>query len=117
PPSRASAAAPASPLRCTVKGPWDDRITLPEPRSRIERSGAAAPILDAVRNRSAREAVRSAIERLTGAVPAQPAAAPPGEMAPALAGASSPVEGVPAETRSEERRVGKECRSRWAPDH
>src|SRR5437660_8343261 len=23
----------------------------------------------------------------------------------------------PAETRSEERRVGKECRSRWSPEH
>ena len=29
---------------------------------------------------------------------------------PALAGATSPV-------RSEERRVGKECRSRWSPYH
>ena len=99
----ANAAAPAFALPFIVQGPWDDPIILPDPQSRIEHSGAAAPILDAVRNRSAREAVRSAIERLTGAVPAQPAAAPPGEMAPALAGASSPVEGVPAETPPAER--------------
>ena len=27
------------------------------------------------------------------------------------------VDDQPANTRSEERRVGKECRSRWSPDH
>src|SRR3989441_2256558 len=27
------------------------------------------------------------------------------------------VHGLPKETRSEERRVGKECRSRWSPYH
>jgi AsmA protein len=40
---------------------------LPDPEALIRRSGAAAPLLDAVRDRSARDAVRSAIERLTGA--------------------------------------------------
>src|SRR2546422_2293835 len=34
-----------------------------------------------------------------------------GQQAPSLAGASLP------KTRSEERRVGKECRSRWSPYH
>jgi AsmA protein len=87
-------AAPAFALPFIVQGPWDDPIILPDPQSRIERSGAAAPILDAVRNRSARDAVRSAIERLTGAVPAQPAAAPRGEMHPELTGAPTPTEGV-----------------------
>src|SRR2546430_9186126 len=28
-----------------------------------------------------------------------------------------PLAGAKAQERSEERRVGKECRSRWAPDH
>src|ERR1035438_4886097 len=28
-----------------------------------------------------------------------------------------PITKKPAETRSEERRVGKECRSRWSPYH
>src|SRR5688572_33280160 len=28
-----------------------------------------------------------------------------------------PGETAPGTTRSEERRVGKECRSRWSPDH
>ena len=62
----ASAAAPAFELPFMVQGPWDDPIILPDPQSRIQRSGAAQPILDAVRNRGARDPVRSAIERLTG---------------------------------------------------
>jgi len=39
------------------------------------------------------------------------------------AGAQSKIDsfeniiGPPMENRSEERRVGKECRSRWSPDH
>jgi AsmA protein len=77
-----------------VQGPWDDPVMLPDPQSRIQRSGAAQPLLDAVRNRSSRDAVRSAIERLTGAVPAQPAS--PAEAAPALAGTSAPAESAPA---------------------
>ena len=44
---------------------------LPDPEALIRRSGAAAPLLNAVRERSARDAVRSVIERLTGgAIPA-----------------------------------------------
>jgi AsmA protein len=49
-----------------VQGSWDDPIMLPDPESLIRRSGAAAPLLNAVRDRSTRESVRSAIERLTG---------------------------------------------------
>jgi AsmA protein len=65
---------------------------LPDPLSRMQRSGAAAPLLDAVRNRDSREAVRSVIERLRGvAAPAQPAA-PAEAPAPALAGSSAPLE-------------------------
>lgn len=62
-----------------VQGSWDDPIMLPDPEALIQRSGAAAPLLNAVRDRRARDAVRSAIERLTGgAIPAaeqSPAAA------------------------------------------
>jgi len=86
------AAAPAFELPFMVQGPWDDPIILPDPQSRIQRSGAAAPLLDAVGGRSARDAVRSAIERLTGASPQQPAT----ETAPALAGSSTPAENAPA---------------------
>ncbi len=94
--SGSSVAAPAFELPFMVQGPWDDPIILPDPQSRIQRSGAAQPILDAVRNRGPRDPIRSAIERLTGTAPAEPAEAPPAATAPALAGSSAPAEGAPA---------------------
>ena len=94
--SGSNAAAPAFELPFMVQGPWDDPIILPDPESRIQRSGAAQPILDAVRNRSPRDPIRSAIERLTGTAPAEPAEAPPAATAPELAGSSAPAEGAPA---------------------
>jgi AsmA protein len=76
---------PAFELPFVVQGRWDDPILLPDAQSLIRRSGAAAPLLDAVRDRKTRETVRSVIERLNkdGAAPAlaseppEPAAAPP----------------------------------------
>ncbi len=60
-----------------VNGPWDDAIPLPDPASLIRRSGAAAPLRDAVRDRTTRDAVRSALDRLMGPRKAPaPAAAP-----------------------------------------
>jgi len=68
-----------------VQGSWDDPIMLPDPEALIRRSGAAAPLLDAVRDQRARETARSVIEHFIGgpatAVPAAeqataPAAAP-----------------------------------------
>jgi AsmA protein len=53
-------------LPFVVNGPWDDAIILPDPQSLIKRSGAAQPLWNAVRERKARDAVRSAIERITG---------------------------------------------------
>jgi AsmA protein len=94
--SSANAAAPLFELPFMVQGSWDDPIILPDPQSRIQRSGAAQPILDAVRDRNLRDPVRSVIERLTGAAPAQPTTAPPAAASPALAGASAPAEGAPA---------------------
>lgn len=67
---------PVFELPFVVQGPWDDPIMLPDPQSLIRRSGAAAPLLNSVKDRRTRDAVRSAIERLTGA-PAQPSAAAP----------------------------------------
>ncbi|MCW5693889.1 MAG: AsmA family protein [Pseudolabrys sp.] len=68
-PTRAGAQPFALPF--VVQGSWDDPTMLPDTEALIRRSGAAAPLLNAVRERSARETVRSAIERLTGgAVPA-----------------------------------------------
>lgn len=71
-----TASDPGFDLPFIVQGTWDDPIMLPDPQILIRRSGAAAPLLDAVRDRRARDAVRAAIDRLTGATPA-PATTPP----------------------------------------
>lgn len=55
-----------------VQGSWDDPVMLPDPQSRMERSGAAAPLLDTTRG--ARDPIRSTIERLTGTATQAPAA-------------------------------------------
>src|SRR3989440_3291329 len=68
----------------------------PDPESLIRRSPASAPLLDAVKDRKTRDAVRSVLERFTGGGAGQKPAVP---------------------DRSEERRVGKEGRSRWSPYH
>jgi len=60
------AGAPPFGLPFVVQGAWDDPIMLPDAEALIRRSGAAAPLLNAVRDRSVRDTVRSAIERLTG---------------------------------------------------
>jgi AsmA protein len=62
-------------LPFVVQGSWDDPIVLPDAQILIRRSGAAAPLLNAVRERLNRDSVRSTIERLTGhAGPTAPAA-------------------------------------------
>jgi AsmA protein len=59
-------------LPFVVRGRWEDPIMLPDVQSLIRRSGAAAPLLDAVRGGRARDAVRSAIDQMTrGAEPPQ----------------------------------------------
>jgi AsmA protein len=57
-----------------VQGPWDDPFYSIEPHALLMRSPAATPLLEAVKSRTTRDTVRSAIERLTGGAP--PAAAP-----------------------------------------
>jgi len=74
--------APPFELPFIVQGSWDDPIMLPDPEALIRRSGAAAPLLNAIRERSARDSVRSVIERITGNPP-PPAAMPASEQAPA----------------------------------
>jgi AsmA protein len=69
-------AAPGFDLPFVVQGPWDDPLIFPDPESLIRRSPASAPLLDAVKDRKTRDAVRSVIERFTGgAKPAVPDAA------------------------------------------
>lgn len=65
-------------LPFVVRGNWDDPIMLPDVPSLIQRSGAAAPLLDAVRRRDTRDAVRSVIEKLTASDPGRPEGEPPG---------------------------------------
>jgi AsmA protein len=67
--------ATAFELPFIVQGSWDDPIMLPDPEALIRRSGAAAPLLNAVRDQRARDAARSVIERFMGGqAPAIPAA-------------------------------------------
>jgi AsmA protein len=52
-----------------VQGSWDKPFLLPDPTALIQRSGAAAPLLDAVRKQIAREkTARSSIEPIAGAL-------------------------------------------------
>lgn len=59
-------------LPFVVQGSWDDPVVLPDAQLLIKRSGAAAPLLNAVRNRRSRDAMHSTIEKLFGQ-PAAPA--------------------------------------------
>jgi AsmA protein len=61
-------------LPFVVNGPWDSPMPLPDAAILIQRSGAAAPLADAVRDRKTRDAVRSALDRLMGPKPAAQAA-------------------------------------------
>src|SRR5437899_2083786 len=78
-------------LPFVVQGPWDDPLIFPDPQSLIRRSPASAPLLDAVKDRKTRDAVRSVLERFTGggAKPAAPDAVAPAS-APASADAAKP---------------------------
>jgi len=83
-------AAPGFDLPFVVQGPWDDPLIFPDPESLIRRSPASAPLLDAVKDRKTRDAVRSVLERFTGgALKAEPDAAAPAS-APAAAEAAKP---------------------------
>src|SRR6516162_9335511 len=74
-------AAPGFDLPFVVQGPWDDPLIFPDPESLIRRSPASAPLLDAVKDRKTRDAVRSVLERFTGgakaAAPDAPLPIPP----------------------------------------
>jgi len=72
-------APPGFDLPFVVQGPWDDPLIFPDPESLIRRSPASAPLLDAVKDRKTRDAVRSVLERFTGGgqKPTAPDAAEP----------------------------------------
>jgi AsmA protein len=73
--------APGFVLPFVVQGPWDDPLIFPDPESLIRRSPASAPLLDAVKDRKTRDAVRSVLERFGGG--RKPEAAVPDAVAPA----------------------------------
>ena len=79
--STAAEVPPAFELPFVVQGPWDDPIILPDAQILIRRSGAAAPLLDAVRKNLKRDPVRPgptlASEPPTGATAAPPTEPPP----------------------------------------
>ena len=83
--------APGFELPFVVQGPWEDPLIFPDPESLIRRSPASQPLLDAVKDRKTRDAVRSVLERFTGA--GQKPAAPDGPSpasAPAETGSAKP---------------------------
>jgi AsmA protein len=77
----ANEAPPAFELPFVVQGPWDDPIILPDAQILIRRSGAAAPLVDAVRKNLKRDPVRPgpalASEPPTGTAAVPPVANPP----------------------------------------
>ncbi len=62
----AASGNPAFELPFVVQGPWDDPLIFPDAESLIRRSPATEPLLDAVKDRKARDTVKSVIERFTG---------------------------------------------------
>ncbi len=81
-------APPGFELPFVIQGPWEDPLIFPDPESLIRRSPASAPLLDAVKDRKTRDAVRSVIERFTGG---GAKAATPDPAAPAPASAPGAV--------------------------
>jgi AsmA protein len=81
---------PGFELPFVIQGPWDDPLIFPDPESLIRRSPASAALLDAVKDRKTKDAVRSVLERLTGGGGAAKQAAPDpaAESAPASAPAA-----------------------------
>jgi AsmA protein len=73
-------------LPFTVGGSWDEPRILPDASILIRRSGAAAPLLDAVKQHSAGEAMRKVIDQIFATTPggaAPPATAPAAATTPA----------------------------------
>jgi AsmA protein len=81
--SAPNAAAPGFDLPFVIQGPWDDPLIFPDPESLIRRSPGAAPLLDAMKDRKTRDAVRSVLERFTGQKTLPDTAAPAPASAPA----------------------------------
>ncbi len=57
-------------LPFVLQGPWDNPLVLPDTEILLRRSPASAPLLNSVRERRTRDALKSAIDRLTSPSPA-----------------------------------------------
>ncbi len=77
-------------LPFVIQGPWDDPLIFPDPESLIRRSPGAAPLLDAVKDRKTKDAVRSVIERFTTAPKALQPDAEKKDETPAAAAPAEP---------------------------
>jgi AsmA protein len=86
-------------LPFVVQGPWDDPIILPDAQSLIRRSGAAAPLFDAIRDRKIRDTVRSMMDQLsrTGVATPAPPVETPATPETTYAPASEPTATPPVE--------------------
>jgi AsmA protein len=83
-------------LPFTVDGSWDEPRILPDASILIRRSGAAAPLLDALKQRSAGDAVHKVIDQIFATQPAPAASpAPPAPPAPATATTAPAVATTP----------------------
>ncbi len=86
-------------LPFVVQGPWDDPVMLPDAEILIRRSRATAPLLDAIKDRKARDAVRSVVDQLRGST--SPSAATSGgseASVPTTPTAASPAAASPVPT-------------------
>src|SRR5262249_15297084 len=93
-------------LPFVVQGPWDDPLIFPEAEALIKRSTVTAPLLDALKDRTTRNAVRSMLERLTGGQKAK---------SPNAAPAAAPAPDDPAKQSARALRAGWATRHLGAP--
>lgn len=73
-PAQAAADQAPADLPFVVQGPWDSPLVIADPQSLLQRSGAAQPLIEAVRSRAGAAAVRGIIESLSRTPEATPAA-------------------------------------------
>jgi AsmA protein len=85
----ADSTEPAFQLPFVVQGPWDDPLVFPDSDSLIRRSPASAPLLDSLKDRKTRDAVKSVIDRFTGNRAAPAPQVPASAETPAPAAATS----------------------------
>jgi AsmA protein len=70
-------APPSFELPFVVQGPWENPIMLPDTQALMQHSPLASPLMKAVKDRTTRDTVRSAIEKLTGGAISPPTGSPP----------------------------------------